>query len=52
MEIFKDRREKHGKHLNTEKYQSPIQIFGPRQKAQCMEVIFVVLYATQNIFYI
>ena len=31
MEISKDVREKHGKHVNAEKYQSPIQKFGPRQ---------------------
>lgn len=45
MEIFKDRREKHGEHLSTEKYQFPIQIFGPRQIVQFMGVILVILYA-------
>lgn len=34
MEISKDVREKHGKHLNVEKYQSAIQKFGPRQISQ------------------
>ena len=51
MEILKVVREKHGKYLNTETYQSSVLKFGPKQLAHCMEVIFVVFYnMQQNIF--
>lgn len=50
MEIPKVVREKHGKYLNTETYQSSVLKRDPKQAAYCMEVIFVVFYMQQNIF--
>lgn len=47
MKLFKDMREKHGKHLNTEKYHSSLEIFGPRQVAQFYgDHLCCLLYAT------
>lgn len=50
MEIPEVIREKHGKYLNTETYQSSVLKLGPKQVAHCMEVVFVLFYMQQNIF--
>lgn len=49
MEIPNVVREKHGKYLNTEKYQSSVLKLGPKQVGHCIEVIFV-FYCMQNIY--